>query len=337
MALTASHSAFWSRFRAGECPPRHVDSDLIELAQALGIDPTNGTMVNLGARLAIGHDAKSNTDITWSAFFSKRWEHLGLRVVGFEGDPTGVQKMQSAFNKSSVLDDGRRSRINMLYEWVDVHTVVRKLRNHNVPRDFFILKIDIDSFDFHAFQTIVHHFEPKLVFVEKTGNAWRGNPQRFTALQPPPEQVERPLYSMGTVRNVFDAKQHFACAGASPALWIEHAPRLGYEVLQSDGDMRNLILIPSRLRAAKAIVSSTNLSCFMQDLPSEYPRQQWTKTFRQINQACNVSRTPYFVEHEGVCCPTDIDGNETGLRGSRWCRCDLLHWHRKLGHTSKMS
>ena len=45
-----------------------------------------------------------------------------------------------------------RSRVSMAYEYVNVRTIVRALKRFRVPRDFLLLKIDIDSFDFHVFR-----------------------------------------------------------------------------------------------------------------------------------------------------------------------------------------
>lgn len=260
-------------------------------------------------------------------------DDLRLRMVGFEGDPVAAEHMRQEFNRTGgrfeLRDDDMRSRVSMAYEYVNVRTIVRALKRFRVPRDFLLLKIDIDSFDFHVFSEIVHHFRPLLVWVEKFGFPWRGNPQRFAALGALPNQTQPPLYhwNMG----FFDALQHFTCAGSSPAMWVEHGPRLGYEVLLGDGRAgKNLLLVPSNRRSTLPAASS-NLSCFW-SIPEKHARQRWSKTLWQIDLACNASRTPYTVELDGVCCPHEVGGNETGLQQSQWCRCDVIRWKSEEGH-----
>ena len=156
-------------FTAGQCPGRLKDN-LINIARELGVDPTNGTIVNLGARLATSSDhkdTKSNIDEAWNLFYNPLFRELRLRIVGFEGDPSAVEHMRNEFSRKGsryeLQDADMLSRVNMAYEFVDVRTVVRELLQRGVPHKFLLLKIDIDSFDFHVFSKIVRHFEPQLV------------------------------------------------------------------------------------------------------------------------------------------------------------------------------
>ena len=83
----------WSQhtFTPGHCP-LPLSTSFATVARALGVDPTNGTLVNLGARLsssASNKDYKSNRDESWEMFFHN--DDLRLRMVGFEGDPVAAE------------------------------------------------------------------------------------------------------------------------------------------------------------------------------------------------------------------------------------------------------
>ena len=107
-------------------------------------------------------------------------------------------------------------------------------------------------------------------------------------------------------------------------MWINYAPRFGYEVLQTD-HRKNFLLVRSDLRALLPPAAS-NSWCF--DIPKTPPGasvQPWANTYRSIDKACNESHTPYTIEHEGVCCPPLIDGQPSGLSYA-WCRCDVIKY-----------
>ena len=300
------------------CPPPF--NGFLKPLAALGVDLTNGTIVNVGATLTHpGFGNKhSNQDESWRLFWSHATEKR-MRMVAFEPVPTPSHK-ETLDRMLNVTGGDVRDRVAMLYEYVDPNTIVRVLRQHGVPSAFPLLKIDIDSLDFHVFAAIVQHFEPALVFVEKYRSHWMGRTIRFAALGGLPGQTPPPRYRREGLA-YWDYLKNFMCCSASPAMWVEHAPSFGYEVYQEEG-IKNLLLVRSELRALLPRASS-NLTCFSPDPPPGAARWPLANTYRSINKACNATNTPYTVEHGGECCPKQIDGVPTDV-SEKWCRCDVL-------------
>ena len=328
----AAPDAFAARFQEGHCPPRIHPGDFLQVARAVGIDPTGGTVVNVGAAMGhpgVRHAKTANSDLAWKFFLDH--PELQLRSLAFEADPPAVEVLRKTLQ---TMNESVRSRIDMVYDFVNASTIVDVLRKHNVPRKFLLLKLDIDSIEFPVFAAIVAHFEPQLVLTEVVRDTWLGNPMRWTALAPLRDQARPALYSKNPLRMTYQAALgNFGCYGATPAWWVDHAPRLGYEALLRAPLVRtgqlgpkDLLLIQRRRRRHHLPPAAYNFSCFVDVKQQSWP-SPWAATFRAIDDSCQQVDTPYTIEHEGVCCPKEVDGRPTGL--SDWCRCGDIEFADK--------
>ena len=306
----------------------------------IGADPKNGWIVNLGATLGRAgcRSRASNHDESWQLFFGH--PELNLRIVAFEGSESAIKETEAEFRRKGgryELRPGIRERAELIQMYVSPKTIVEELKQRGVPHGFALLKIDIDSVDLEVFAAITQRFAPDLVFVERTDYS-NGFP--FAALSS--GLGESPArYNLGmTGANQF---RRFGCLGASTSMWRtfhEHfkPPRSaagqpdrghprgvaggrphplghmgGYEVVLAAG--KNLLLVKSA--HAGKFAGPSDPACFQEPKPNPKPFEK----LRHIDFWCNEVNTSYYIEHEGVCCPTVAEGQALNLTR---CRCGLI-------------
>lgn len=308
-----------SQVAAGKGPCRaHSGGGFIPAWGKLGLNVSNATIVNLGATLGRGglRNSHSNEDQAWELFFQQK--HRPFRMVAFEGSEKAFRETNLLFNQSGgryELDDAMRYRVQFLNSYVHSSTIVNMLHSMYVPHAFELLKIDMDSVDFEAFVAITQRFHPQLVFVERTD--WlHAEGMVFTALTQGAEQTVPAEYGKGTTG--YNFRSRFACQGASSRMWLTYARQLhkGYRVVQWDGGKNYLL---ARNEAFHKFVDADDSACFM--VPAPPNSEQSLRAIAFIDHWCNHTKTPYYVEHDGVCCHTN-----GSLHLSR-CRCSFITDH----------
>ena len=274
------------------------------LGAPLSVGDHHGAIVNFGAALL--HPTKgnkhSNHDDSWELFFSPELRRLQFRMVAFEGSEAAVARNKLEFQRNSshyYLHDDEKPRVQLVEEFVNPHTIGATLRRLKVPRDFLLLKIDIDSVDLHAFTAVVQAgFRPLLVWVERS-DAF--DPFRFAALAPAPS--EPPMRPKAQSWHAV-LRGAVYCSGATTNIWRTHGRRLGFDVLRSD--KKNLLLIPTRHRSQfpasePGCTSMSNVTNSERTASS----QAWTR-LRALEAACTEASTPYVLEWGDETCPTSI-------------------------------
>jgi hypothetical protein len=82
----------------------------------------------------------------------------GWRGVGFEGDDRRARRLARAYRSLEGVE-GRQARVTP-------DNVVGLLREHAVPRDFGVLSLDIDSYDYWVLDAVLGSFRPRVVVTE---------------------------------------------------------------------------------------------------------------------------------------------------------------------------
>ncbi|HEX8557773.1 MAG TPA: hypothetical protein VF668_06725 [Pyrinomonadaceae bacterium] len=119
-------------------------------------------LAGLIARLDPGGAARTAVDVgagdgirgsNTYALFLKGW-----RGVGFEGDERRARRLARAYSKL----EGVEARQAL----VTPGNVVGLLAEHAVPRDFGVLSLDIDSYDYFVLDAVLKEFRPRVVVTE---------------------------------------------------------------------------------------------------------------------------------------------------------------------------
>lgn len=285
----------------------------------LNVTLQGGVIVNLGAALVHpGKNQRSAFDDAWNLFLRSPPDH-NLSMVAFEGQAKALRDNDQVLNQTGgkfFLTEQKRARLSMIREYCDPYTLVRVLQERAVPRAFLFLKIDIDSIDLHVFDVIARSFRPALVVVERGSLREARQPRArvgFAALRPPPgeragrvgsEPVQRPARTRTQWSNV-------VCAQCDTTMWLAHAPRRGYTVVQGEG--KNFLMVPSEYSERFAPLSCTlSPSSGAQDVsvPPSF--------LRHVEEECAADGMAYTLELDGVCCPSQVGGEGVHLKH---CRC----------------
>ena len=345
----------------------HGPEALLSALKVMNITVEGGTIVNLGAALVHPgpHQASANDD-AWNLFFSSKHKYE-LRIVAFEGNEWALNQNDRVLNQSGgrfELRGNMRHRTQLVREFADPFTLVSLLEQHGVPRDFLLLKIDVDSIDLHAFDVITRAFRPALVLVEKASMREDRQPQGigFAALKLRPAAPDvvgsgggKGDVEHGAVDGLGYAKDHPAagtslgrgavnppvarrcdtfslaslngsalryrwrqigCSQSDTMMWLSHAPRRGYTVIQAE-HKKNYLL------AQTAYASRfPPLTCEGARGPARRitaADRSLHRTFAQyVEECCAAQRMEYVLEVDGVCCPKEVHGVPVSLEH---CRC----------------
>ena len=82
----------------------------------------------------------------------------GWRGVGFEGDERRARRLARAYRNLEGVE-ARQALVTPA-------NVVELLREHSVPRDFGVLSLDIDSYDYWVLDAVLGSFRPRVVVAE---------------------------------------------------------------------------------------------------------------------------------------------------------------------------
>lgn len=84
-------------------------------------------------------------------------EDKGWRAVKFEG--------------SEIADTEEAKRNGVIKAWVEPSNVVELLEQHNVPKNFDFLSLDIDSIDYHVLREMLQSgYQPRALVTEYNGS-----------------------------------------------------------------------------------------------------------------------------------------------------------------------
>lgn len=87
------------------------------------------------------------------ALFQKGWRGLGV-----EGDPSRATRLAHAYSKFKGVSACR--------EQVTPANVVSILRRYGIEREFGLLSLDIDSYDYFVLDALLSEFRPRLIVTE---------------------------------------------------------------------------------------------------------------------------------------------------------------------------
>ena len=279
-----------------------------------------------GARI-YGAEAKHMRRAATKTKKGKRPE-LNLSMVAFEGQAKALKDNDRVLNETGgkfFLSVQKRARLTMVREYCDPFTLVRMLQERAVPRGFLFLKIDIDSVDLHVFDVIMREFRPTLVLVERA--SLRELPPRsrqplarvgFAALKPANTHAGR-VGSEAVRRNSSSTRHRtqwsaVVCQQSDTTMWLSHAPRRGYSVIQGEG--KNLIMVPTEYQKHFPPLSCTYVGGLgaTAKLNISVP----PSFVQHVEEECAADGMEYTLELDGVCCPKHVDGVHVHLGH---CRC----------------
>ena len=303
---------------------KRFTGNLLPTFKLMNISLQDGVIVNLGAALVHpGRSQHSAFDDAWNIFFSSSPE-LNLSMVAFEGQAKALKDNDRVLNETGgkfFLSDQKRARLTMVREYCDPYTLVRMLQERAVPRGFLFLKIDIDSVDLHVFDVIMREFRPTLVLVERA--SLRELPPRsrqplarvgFAALKPANTHAGR--VGSEAVRRNFSTRHRtqwsaVVCQQSDTIMWLSHAPRRGYSVIQGEG--KNLLMVPTEYQQ-----HFPPLTCTYVGATAELNISVPPSFVQHVEEECAADGMEYTLELDGVCCPMHVDGVRVHLRH---CRC----------------
>ena len=175
----------------------------------------NHTAVDIGAGDGV---SDSNT----YALFSRGW-----RGVGFEGSNRKVSKLAQAYKYYPQV-----SACNCV---VTPFNVVPLLRAYDIEREFGVLSLDIDSYDYWVLDAVLSEFRPRLIVTEVN------------------EKIPPPIRFVVNYDPDFRLTHHFF--GYSIASLAELAGRHNYAVLKLE--YNNAFLAPRELPGVKPLDAMT--------------------------------------------------------------------------------
>ncbi|HLL16667.1 MAG TPA: hypothetical protein VK388_16535 [Pyrinomonadaceae bacterium] len=147
----------------------------------------------------------------------------GWRGVGFEGSNRKVCKLASAYKHYPQV-----SAANCV---VTPSNVVPLLKAYNVEREFGVLSLDIDSYDYWVLDAVLDEFRPRLVVTEIN------------------EKIPPPVKFVVNYDPAFQMTHHFF--GYSIQSLAELAARHGYAILEVE--YNNAFLAPSELPGVRPL------------------------------------------------------------------------------------
>lgn len=187
-------------------PNSFLDEERIIRSYMARLQPTHRYCVDIAASDGI---SSSNT----YALFKEGWSGLAAEV-----DPTKFAMLAIAYRKFS--------NVNLVKTKVLPETVTSILRSCECPRDFALLSLDLDGYDFFILDNLLGSFRPRLICAEINENI------------PPPLRF--------SVKYDIDhswSGDHFH--GQSISKCYELCEKYGYEIVELN--YNNLFLVPREL------------------------------------------------------------------------------------------
>lgn len=175
----------------------------ISLSKLIKLIPSsisNRIAINVGARDGVDHDP-----------VYELYQH-GYTGILFEGDSKMLPILRD--NMKKVNDSGK---IFIIEEFARVHKMSSIMKFYNIPKEFDVLKVDIDSYDYAILRSIlVSGYLPRIVLVEMNVDI------------PPPIQ----WYLDETVHSKYEQKYGwFGSYGGSPDAFYELMATYNYRLI----------------------------------------------------------------------------------------------------------
>lgn len=85
-----------------------------------------------------------------------------------DGSQCNTRALRQFANFNGVLFDMKyqNTNINLFKHEITTYNVIDIFKSHNVPTQFDLLSIDIDSYDFYVLQVILEHYKPRVFVCE---------------------------------------------------------------------------------------------------------------------------------------------------------------------------
>ncbi|MDQ3906933.1 MAG: hypothetical protein M3268_01175, partial [Acidobacteriota bacterium] len=175
------------------------------------LPPSKGprTAVDLGA----GDGVKGSNTF---ALFAEGWRGLGV-----ECDARRARRLAKTY--------ARLEGVSAVHARVTPQGVVTRLEDHSIPREFDVLSLDIDSYDYLVLDALLSHFRPRIVVTEIN------------------EKIPPPVKFYVKYDAHFRLQHHFY--GYSIASLDELAARHGYAIMELE--YNNAFLAPRELYGAQ--------------------------------------------------------------------------------------
>lgn len=154
---------------------------------------------------------------TRNLLVNKGWQGLWI-----EGSPLWAQEARDQFH-------GRPIQIQNAF--IDRDNIVELFQKDSVSKNLDLLSIDIDGNDYWVCETLLQHYQPRLLIVE------------YNASFPPPSSWVMPYNES----HQFDGTRHY---GASLKAFCELTKKFDYELVGCDSQGVNAFFLPQNLVGA---------------------------------------------------------------------------------------
>src|SRR5215204_771856 len=198
----------------------------------------------------------------------------GWRGVGFEGDERRARRLARAYRNLEGVE-ARQALVTPA-------NVVELLREHSVPRDFGVLSLDIDSYDYWVLDAVLGSFRPRVVVAEIN------------------EKIPPPVRFRVGYDPDFRLQHHFF--GYSIASLEELCARHDYALLALE--YNNAFIAPRELVSGSDVLdAATAYRRGYLDRPDRrerFPRNQDMEALHALGPADSVAFIKnFFARHEG--------------------------------------
>jgi hypothetical protein len=146
-----------------------------------------------------------------------------------------------------LMMDGSHTNktLNLQQEFITESNIIDLFEKHKVPREFDVLSVDVDTFDFWILSRLLssQKFRPRIVIVEVNPtlciNQKRFTMEKFSKINSIPLSVGHPNMTK-VVGKIFDGTRYY---GANPRAYHDLGKRYGYEMVYCDRCSVNCFLI----------------------------------------------------------------------------------------------
>ena len=197
----------------------------------------------------------------------------GWRGLGIEGDARRARRLARAYKNLPGVE--------AVHAHVTPANVVALLRAHGVPREFGVLSIDIDSYDYFVLDAVLDHFRPRVVVTEIN------------------EKIPPPVRFVVRYDPHFRLQHHFF--GYSIASLEELCERHGYALLELE--YNNAFLAPRELAPARPLAAAEAYRrgyLERADRRERFPKNQDMEALHSMTPAEAVRFLErFFARHKG--------------------------------------
>ena len=197
----------------------------------------------------------------------------GWRGLGVEGDARRARRLARAYKSLPGVE--------AVHAHVTPANVVALLRAHGVPREFGVLSLDIDSYDYFVLDAVLGTFRPRVVVTEIN------------------EKIPPPVRFVVRYDPHFRLQHHFF--GYSIASLEELCARHSYALLELE--YNNAFIAPRELRPARQLGAAEAYRRGYLERPDRrerFPRNQDMEALHSLSPAQSVAfLRNFFARHEG--------------------------------------